>query len=372
MGDRGNRQPAGLMAAMRQWSAPVRVAALIGALVVALLGVTAVRAAAAGNAPVAGRDVERTNKGVQVYVNAKANDFDPDGDAFSIISVATPAHGTITSFNTNGFYYTPEATFSGTETITYTIRDSELLSANGTVFVQVDSSTTGAGAPTPQTDYFVTPEATSVGFAASDLAANDTDPQGQASTLVAVSDSSNSGAVTGTGPFTFTPRSGFVGQDTIEYLVVDPDGHVGVGTVYVQVLAAGDTNQAPVARRDVERTNKGVQVFVTATANDSDPDGDSFSVVSVDTPAHGTVIVAVRTTSITRRRRTFSGTETITYTVRDSGGLLGTGTVTVWVDTSETGAGAPTPQTDYFVTTGGHSVGVHRRPVGRQRHRPDR
>ncbi len=82
--------------------------------------------------------------------------------------------------------------------------------------------------------------------------------------IVDVGDTSNNGTVTGSAAsgFTFTPRSGFVGQDTIEYLVVDPDGHVGVGTIYVQVLAAGDTNQAPVARRDVERTNKGAQVVI--------------------------------------------------------------------------------------------------------------
>ncbi len=192
-----------------------------------------------------------------------------------------------------------------------------------------------------------------MGFTAAQLAANDTDPTGDELNIVDVGDTSNNGTVTGSAAsgFTFTPRSGFVGQDTIEYLVVDPDGHVGVGTIYVQVLAAGDTNQAPVARRDVERTNKGVQVFVD---RHGERFGSRWGFVLGGECRHAGARDGHRGGSYYfyyTPEATFSGTETITYTVRDSGGLLGTGTVTVWVDTSETGAGAPTPQTDYFVTT---------------------
>ena len=44
----------------------------------------------------------------------------------------------------------------------------------------------------------------------------------------------------------------FVGQDfDLAYLVVDPDGHVAQETIRIRILAAGDTNRAPVARDDV-------------------------------------------------------------------------------------------------------------------------
>ena len=41
----------------------------------------------------------------------------------------------------------------------------------------------------------------------------------------------------------------------------------------VRLLAVGDTNQAPVARRDVARTNPATQVSVFVVGNDSDADG---------------------------------------------------------------------------------------------------
>ena len=108
--------------------------------------------------------------------------------------------------------------------------------------------------------------------------------------------------------------------------MVDPDGHVGVGSISVRVLAAGDTNQPPVARRDVERARTGQVITVSPLGNDSDPEGGGLTIVSVLTPAHGTVPMVGRTFNYTPDA-SFSGTETITYVIRDNHGLLATGTV---------------------------------------------
>ena len=146
------------------------------AVLVVAVGVPAIRAAAAGNAPVTGRDVERANKGQSITVSPLANDYDPEGESISILSVATPAHGTVSNQGSY-FTYTPVATFSGTETITYTVRDSTGVTATGTVIVQVDSSSTGTGAPTPQQDHYATTFDHALNFTYAQLAANDTDPQ---------------------------------------------------------------------------------------------------------------------------------------------------------------------------------------------------
>ena len=115
----------------------------------------------------------------------------------------------------------------------------------------------------------------------------------------------NNGTVSGTpaSGFTYTPRAGFDGTDSIEYLVVDPDGHVGLGSISVRVLAAGDTDQPPVARRDVERANKGQAITISALGNDSDPEGGGLTIVSVLTPAHGTVSNRARTSPTPRTHR---------------------------------------------------------------------
>jgi PKD repeat protein len=332
---------------------PVRLLVATLAVLTTALGVTAVRAAAAGNAPVAGRDVARAFRGTSISINVTSNDYDPDGESFSLVSVATPAHGSVSSIGSSSFTYTPVSTFSGTETITYTIRDSANTSATGTVIVQVDAGASGSGQPTPADDYFVTAEGVPLSFTGAEIAANDTDPQGQTSTLVAIGDSTSKGTVTGSGPFTFSPRVGFTGQDKFEYLVVDGDGHVGVGEVFVQVVSASDTNRAPVARRDVARVFSGTETYVATSGNDSDPDGHGFSVVSVDRPAHGSVRSFGSSYFFFTPDVGFSGLETVRYTIRDSLGLLASSTVSLWVDTGVSGTGQPTPADDYFVTTEG-------------------
>ncbi len=149
--------------------------------------------------PVARADVARTNAGVstaQLFV--LANDFDPDGGALTLVGVSTPVNGVVTS---NGSFinsYVPNAGFSGVETLTYTIRDNEGLTTTGTLTVVVDSgSASVAQSPDPQTDYFYVYQGSSVGFSAAQLLDNDTDPNGHALTVVAVSEPGNTGTLSG-------------------------------------------------------------------------------------------------------------------------------------------------------------------------------
>src|SRR5262245_36122358 len=75
----------------------------------------------AASPPVTGDDVARTDSGVGLTIVVIDNDYDPDGDSFAVVAVATPPHGTVEAFS-NAFNYTPDAGFSGIETITYTVQ----------------------------------------------------------------------------------------------------------------------------------------------------------------------------------------------------------------------------------------------------------
>lgn len=55
---------------------------------------------------------------------ALANDSDPNGNPFAIVSYTPPAHGRIIRTGPVMGYYIPNAGFVGTDTATYTIRDS--------------------------------------------------------------------------------------------------------------------------------------------------------------------------------------------------------------------------------------------------------
>ena len=74
----------------------------------------------------------------------------------------TPAHGTITGFGTGHFNYTPDAGFSGTDTITYKIRDGHGLLSTGKVTVWVDTGVHRSADPVPDVDYFVVYQGSSV------------------------------------------------------------------------------------------------------------------------------------------------------------------------------------------------------------------
>ena len=145
-----------------------------------------------------------------------------------------PAHGTITSFGTTHFNYLPDSGFSGTDTVTYTLRDSTTgATAEGSVVVRVDAGVAGDQTPNPGIDYFVVYQGSSVGFTVADLLANDRDPQGQLLTRGGgVGAGSNDGDAVGHlggrvhVHAEWRARRSSTPDHELAYLVVDPDGHV--------------------------------------------------------------------------------------------------------------------------------------------------
>ena len=78
-------------------------------------------------APVAQDDSYTVKAGQTLTVAALdgllANDSDVDGDALTVISYSAPANGALNIVTDGSFEYTPNAGFTGVETITYTISD---------------------------------------------------------------------------------------------------------------------------------------------------------------------------------------------------------------------------------------------------------
>lgn len=67
------------------------------------------------------------------------NDSDPDGDPLTIIQATLPENGTLTpTADVQGGIYTPNAGFTGTETLTYTVSDGKGGSATAVVTINVE------------------------------------------------------------------------------------------------------------------------------------------------------------------------------------------------------------------------------------------
>ncbi|EAQ11253.1 Hint domain-containing protein [Maritimibacter alkaliphilus HTCC2654] len=273
--------------------------------------------------PDAENDVELTDENTPVDIDVLANDSDPDGDTLNVLSYGQGTNGTVTGGGTGPLTYTPNSGFTGVDTFTYTITDGNGGQDTATVTVVVgdvddnsvvandDSATTTAGNP--------------IEIA---VLSNDTDPQGDTFSISGFSDGTN-GSVTADadGNLTYTPDAGFTGQDTFTYTIVDSQGATDTATVTVTVNAGGQNSVDAVD--DSYNIDEDTTLIVDLTANDSDPEGDDFSITSVGSAANGTTTLNPDGTVTYKPNDDFNGTDTFTYTITDDQGATDTATVTI-------------------------------------------
>ena len=250
-----------------------------------------------------------------------ANDFDPDGDELTIVSVTLPGNGSA-EISGNVIVYTPAAGFAGMDSFIYTIDDG---------FGGQDSATVTVEVIRPN----LPPEANDVNASTLrtqpvdiDVLANDFDPDGDPLEILSFTQPAN-GTVTQVGnELRYQPDQLFFGEDTFTYRIGDGQGGEDSATVFVNVAFA---NQAPVANDDEATGPAGVPITVDVLANDFDPDGDPIEVISVtriSTAPAEAVINADGTISFTISG-TCSGFNLFRYTISDPFGATAQANVTV-------------------------------------------
>ncbi|MCP5010670.1 MAG: tandem-95 repeat protein, partial [Aestuariibacter sp.] len=145
-----------------------------------------------------------------------------------------------------------------------------------------------------------------------------------------------------------TATPDFVGPDiaistifTFELTVTDDEGGTDTDTVNINLISL---NTGPTLGNDpLETTTENTPVMLTTLLNnDSDPEGDSFTIDSVTQPANGTVVIEANNRDITYTPDlNFNGADTFTYTAIDSNGALSSNTATVTVTVSPAGVNTP-------------------------------
>ncbi|HEX7842171.1 MAG TPA: cadherin-like domain-containing protein, partial [Kofleriaceae bacterium] len=179
-------------------------------------------------------------------------------------------------------------------------------------------------APEAHHDFLTVAEDTSGSI---DVTLNDTDADGDPLSVTELGDPDH-GTVTFTGNLvTYTPDPGYTGSDELEYMVSDGHGGMGVASVFVTVISV---NAPPAAVDDALTAAEDSPGAINLLANDSDPDGDTLTVVAFDQPAHGSVSVASGIATYTPAAN-YHGPDAFGYTVRDPGGLTSTATVHITV-----------------------------------------
>jgi hypothetical protein len=278
------------------------------------------------DAPVAANDAATGPEDTVLVIDVATNDTDADRERLTVSGITQPAHGSVTvladAARTGSLSYSPAANFAGTDQFTYTVTDGSGASATATVSVTITALN---DPPAAAADSATTGEDASVVIAA---LANDSDADGDTLTVSAVSTPANGSAAVDLGQVSYTPAANFAGLDTFTYTVSDGNGGSATATITVTVTAAED---APLAVDDVATGPEDAALVVNVTANDSDPDGGTLSVVSVTQPAYGTVTITPTGAVSYSPAANFAGTDRFTYTVGDGTSESAPATVTVTI-----------------------------------------
>ncbi|MCU6434443.1 Ig-like domain-containing protein [Undibacterium sp. Jales W-56] len=157
---------------------------------------------------------------------------------------------------------------------------------------------------------------------------NDSDPDpGDSISLVSVS-SAPLGQVRIEGAqLVYTAPSNFKGQVAFSYVIKDSQGLTSSANVTVNVVLP---NQAPIAKDDWFRLSGVKESLLDPLANDSDPDGDELSLLSVTQPSKGTGTVRIvgKQVLFTPFKPFFQ--DSFTYTISDGRGGQATATAVLF------------------------------------------
>jgi VCBS repeat-containing protein len=283
------------------------------------------------------------------------NDHDVDFDAalnhvvtdsWNITGITQPAHGTAAiSGDGQSVAYTPPANWNGTTTFTYTVSDSQSVTATAEVTMNV---TPVNDAPVAQEDTATVNEDS--GTTSLNVLANDSDVDFNASLNNPVTESWSISVVTQPGngsvaihsgglQVDYTPAANWNGSESFTYTVEDNAGASSTATVQVTVLPQND---APLAVNDGASVNEDESVEIPVLANDTDTDldvllnhpvSDVLLVSSVGVASIGTAEITGGGTTVTYTPpANWNGSATFAYTVSDSSGATSTATVTVTVN----------------------------------------
>ncbi len=171
-----------------------------------------------------------------VAVNILANDFDPNGDALSVVELGDAQHGTLQLSDDGVVTYVPDKDYLGQDSFTYTVRDPNGETASATVTISV---TPPNNAPNAEDDRAQTIEGEPVTISAAALLDNDSDPDGHNIAVTAVGEAAHGRAVLLGGTVLYTPDAGFVGTDRFTYTLTDERGGTDTAEVVVGVFSDG-------------------------------------------------------------------------------------------------------------------------------------
>ncbi|WJS94590.1 Ig-like domain-containing protein [Flavobacterium johnsoniae] len=279
--------------------------------------------------PVAVKDEYTVAEDNAVTLTPLANDTDVDGDTLSITSIngtaltggvqsITVPNGTVNISAAGAITFTPSANFNSTTPISfpYVINDGH----SGTATANIEITVTAVNDnPVAVKDEYTVAEDNAVTLTP---LANDTDVDGDTLSITSINGTALTGAaqtitvpngtvnISAAGAITFTPSANFNSTTPISFPYVINDGHSGTATANIEITVTA-VNDNPVAVKDEYTVAEDNTVTLTPLANDTDVDGDTLSITSIN----GTALTgAAQTIAVPNGTVNISAAGVITFT----------------------------------------------------------
>ncbi|RWZ50016.1 fibronectin type III domain-containing protein [Labedella phragmitis] len=283
--------------------------------------------------PIATADSVSVRVGDVVDIPVLDNDEHPDGSQLALAAElprGLPADAGLVFVSGDVVRYLAPTT-PGDFTITYRVSgpDGQWADADVAISVrEIDRASNTPPAPRTVTARVFAGETVRVEVPLSGI-----DPDGDSVQLVGQSSSPESGNVVTSGPTWFDYEAGAyaAGTDSFEYTVVDALGAQSTAVVRIGVATRADAARNPVAVEDLVVTRPNRTVTVPVLENDSDPDGGSLRIVSVE-PADPGIAATITGDAVDVELPDVEGQFGFVYTIANERGGSSSNFITVVTD----------------------------------------
>jgi len=309
--------------------------------------------------PVAVDDLYEILEDTVLMNNVLGNDFDTNGDPLALVTtpVSPPAHGALTLSENGDFEYTPQMDFFGSDSFVYAARDPDNNQSQALVQITV---TPVNDPPFAKDDMFSTDsgEVLTGNFLGNNGNGRDFDPDDDVLTVIDINDvGGNKGTMDyhPDGSFMYTPGNlPYSYTDTYLYFIADPDGETDSAYVEIRVNYV-EPNLPPVAQDDNDFPSAVVNacLMIDVLANDSDPNNDPLTIISVTNPtAGGSAVVNGSQVEYCAEGALTGSIDTFGYTISDGNGGTDNATVTVYIAPDAVDDSASAEEIDGCIATG--------------------
>jgi hypothetical protein len=213
-----------------------------------VLTITVLDPASMSNPPTGNPDVATTLQGKAVTIVPLYNDKCNNGPACQLANptiVTNAAHGTVVVHGNGTLTYTPNALFSGKDSIRYSVCDNQAVAKCDTEYIFVTVLPANAFNTTDGNDDYLTIVEASSG--AGNVLLNDSDPESdsQVVTPLNIANANGTLVLNADGSYIYTPADGFLGPVSFVYQVCDNQNPSACDFATLHILIKNAPDLAP-------------------------------------------------------------------------------------------------------------------------------